>query len=59
SGNIIQELQSAMAYNECLASYMNAQTTVQSDVYLNQGTGDETAVSTTIALNDGTAVTPR
>lgn len=57
SGNIVDELQSTMAYNECLASYMNTQSTVQSNVYLNAGGRADNTVDSTFTLSDGSVVT--
>lgn len=57
SGNIVDELQSTMAYNACLASYMNTRSSVQSDVYLNAGGRAEIIEDSTFTLSDGSAVT--
>ena len=55
--DILTALQSDAAYDACLASYMNSQSTVQSDIYLNAGGRVDNTVGSTFTLSDGSAVT--
>lgn len=45
--------------NASIASYGYSTSNVESNVYLNQGDGESTSAASSIALNDGTAVTLR
>lgn len=57
---IVEQLTSADSRDLAIESYMNGATEVTSDVYLNGSTGESGAATVqTIAMDDGTAFTPR
>lgn len=59
NNRLVEMLSDIDNVNASVASYGYSTSSIESDVYLNQGDGESTSAASSIALNDGTAVTLR